>query len=297
MRGKWDLDTLPASLDNPLTETYYGQLDWNGGLTMIFDPSGYSLQVSANSDLIGTSLDLPMPYQKSADEPRKLSADLIGDNKQSSLSIKLGNDVEFWGGFNADSGSQLAFYDVMIGRHFRLGDNLNKQQGHLHLDMPKVDLAQWLPLINRFSATAEPEVITSSVRDRILSTAELPGAAAQQNTTSSIDAKAPAFPTLAGIHANIAQLNVLGQSFDKLHFDAQPTEHVWRVDADSQQFEGRIDFYPNWRDQGIKVVAKKLHLSPAVSGVETVALAPTSMLEHLPTLAVDVISLMTYRRC
>ncbi|MBO1896572.1 TIGR02099 family protein [Shewanella sp. BF02_Schw] len=288
MRGKWDLDALPASLHNPMTETYHGLLDWNGGLTMIFDPSGYSLQVSANSDLIGTSLDLPMPYQKSADEPRKLSADLIGDNKQSSLSIKLGNDLEFWGGFNADSGSQLAYYDVMIGRHFRLGDNLNKQQGHLHLDLPKVDLAQWLPLINRFSATAEPEVITSSVRDRILTAAELPGATAQHNATSPIEATAPAFPKLVGIHANIAQLNVLGQSFDKLHFDAQPTEHVWRVDADSQQFAGRIDFYPNWRDQGIKVVAKKLHLFPVVSGPETVELAPTSMLEHLPTLAVDV---------
>jgi uncharacterized protein (TIGR02099 family) len=290
MNGRWDLDTLPASLHNPLSDTYRGKMDWNGGLTMIFDPSGYTLQVSANTDLIGTSLDLPMPYQKSIDEPRKLSADLIGDNKQSSLSIKLGNDVEFWGEFNADSGGQLAFYDVMIGRHFKLGDTLNKQQGHIHLDLPKVDLAQWLPIINRFSVSAEPNLITSSVRDRILTADELPGIATQDNTaeTTAVSNAAAAFPRLVGIHANIEQLNVLGQSFDKLHFYAQPTEQVWRFDAQSQQFDGRIDFYPNWRDQGIKVVAKKLYLYPSVSMAEQTEPTAASMLQYLPTLAIDV---------
>lgn len=290
LKGRWDLDALPDSLDNPLTETYHGNMDWNGQLTMIFDPSGYSLQVSANSDLVGTSLDLPIPYEKSAAEPKTLSAELIGDNKQSSLSIKLGNDVEFWGGFNADNGSQLAFYDVMIGRHFRLGDRLNKQYGHIHVDLPKVDLAQWLPLINRFSATAEPEVVTSLIRDRILTVAELPDTELQQPISPAVDANlaTPAFPPLAGIHANIGQLTVLGQSFDKLHFDAKPTEHVWRFDAQSQQFDGRIDFYANWRDQGIKVVASKLHLLPTASATKSDDLSPTVMLQNLPTLAIDV---------
>jgi uncharacterized protein (TIGR02099 family) len=290
MNGRWDLDTLPASLHNPLSDTYQGKMDWNGGLTMIFDPSGYSLQVSANSDLIGTSLDLPMPYQKSAAEPRKLSVDLIGDNKQSSLSIKLANDVEFWGEFNADSGRRLAFYDVMIGRHFKLGDRLNKQQGHIHVDLPKVDLAQWLPIINRFSVSAEPDVVRSSVRDRILTADELPGMATQDNRTetTAVSNGARSFPRLAGIHADIEQLNVLGQSFDKLHFYAEPTEQVWRFDAESQQFDGRIDFYPNWRDQGIKVVAQKLYLYPSVSMVEQTEPTAVSMLQYLPTLAIDV---------
>ncbi|WP_350431960.1 YhdP family protein [Shewanella sp. H8] len=290
MAGRWDLASLPSELTNPMTGTYNGDLNWDGELTMIFDPSGYSLQVSVKSDLVGTSLDLPSPYKKSAVEPQILRADLIGDNKQSSLSIKLGNNVEFWGGFNAENGSQLAFYDIMIGRHFRLGDTLNKQQGHLHLDLPKIELAQWLPLINRFSTATEPQVVTSSVRDRILSAHELPDAVIPANTIASTESTVVAseFPKLLGIHADIAQLNVLGQSFDKLHFDAQPTEHLWRVEAESQQFDGRIDFYPNWRDQGIKVVAKKLHLFPSLSSIESVELSSTSMQQHLPTLAVDV---------
>jgi len=290
MRGQWDLDALPASLHNPLSDTYHGQMDWKGGLTMIFDPSGYSLQVSANSDLIGTSLDLPMRYQKSAAEPRKLTVDLIGDNKQSSLSIKLANDVDFWGGFNADNGSQLAFYDVMIGRLFTLGDKLNKQQGHIHLDLPSIALAQWLPIINRFHVTAKPDVVTSSVRDRIVISDELLGTTTQDNpvVTTVVANAATAFPQLVGVHADIDQLKVLGQSFDKLHFDAQPTANVWRFEAESQQFAGRIDFYPNWRDQGIKVVAQKLHLFPTASMVEQTKSTPTSMLQYLPTLAIDV---------
>ncbi|MGI2170301.1 YhdP family protein [Shewanella sp. MF05960] len=305
MGGRWDLDTLSNQLNNPMTGLYHGELDWDGALTMVFDSSGYSLQVSANSDLVGVALDLPTPYAKSADEPKKLRADLIGDNKQSSLSIKLGNDVEFWGGFNAEYGDNLAFYDVMVGRHFKLGDKLRKQYGHLHLDLPKVELAQWLPLIKRFSAAAEPEVIASSVRDRILTDTEL---SSLNNPTLAAVNNVPApaaFPPLVGIHANVAQLNVLGQSFDQLQFDAQPTEYVWRFDAISEQFDGRIDFYSNWREQGIKVVANKLHLSPktqklpsttqaAISSETVDATNEASMIEQMPTLAVDVEDFSVY---
>lgn len=305
MDGRWNLDALSSQLQNPMTGLYRGELDWQGAMTMVFDPSGYSLQVSLSSDLLGTELDLPTPYAKSALEPKLLRADLVGDNKQSSLSIKLGNDVEFWGGFNAEYGDNLVFYDVMVGRHFKLGDKLRKQYGHLHLDLPKVELAQWLPLIKRFSAAAEPQVIASSVRDRILTDTELQTTNNTALATAN-QASAPAvFPPLVGIHANVAQLNVLGQSFDQLQFDAEPTEYVWRFDAISEQFDGRIDFYSNWREQGIKVAAKKLHLSPtsqvqspssqaAIANESVDAISKTSILDQIPTLAIDVDDFSVY---
>ena len=298
MGGRWDLDTLSSQLHNPMTGLYTGKLDWDGALTMIFDPSGYSLQVSARSDMVGVALDLPTPYSKSADEPKKLRADLIGDNKQSSLSIKLGNDVEFWGGFTADNGGRLAFYDVMVGRHFKVGDKLQKQQGHLHLDLPKVALEQWLPLIQRFSVVAEPQVIASSVRDRILTDTELP---INQDTNLPVpvdDNASSALPLLVGIHAKIAQLTALNQTFDELQFDAQPTDNAWRFDAVSQQFDGVIDFYSNWREQGIKVVAKKLHIAAPTQttllGTPIDASHATSILTQLPTLAIDVDDFSVY---
>ncbi|GGP41678.1 DUF3971 domain-containing protein [Shewanella saliphila] len=292
MGGRWDLDTLPSKLNNPLSDTYTGKLDWNGALTMIFDPSGYSLQMSASSDLLGVALDLPSPYKKSAVEPKKLRADLIGDNKQSSLSIKLGQDVEFWGGFNPENGGDLAFYDVMVGRHFKLGDKLKKQNGHLHLDLPKVELEQWLPIIKRFSSAAAPKMAASSVRDRILTDNEVPTMANQQGAAVNPTSSPSSFPRLVGIHANIAKLTALGQSFDQLQFDAEPTEYVWRFNARSDQFDGRIDFYSNWRDQGIKVVAKKLRISPppqtVLHGEPSSTPTHTSLISQLPTLAIDV---------
>ncbi|WP_188739666.1 YhdP family protein [Shewanella inventionis] len=292
MGGRWDLDNLSSELTNPLTGLYHGELEWDGALTMVFDPSGYSLQVSANSDMLGVALDLPAPYAKAAIEPKKLRADLIGDNKQSSLSIKLGNEVEFWGGFNAENGGQLAFYDVMVGRQFKVGDKLKKQFGHLHLDLPKVELAQWLPLIKRFSAVAEPEVIASSVRDRILTDTEIPSIIAANSAVAIDDTTQAVLPPLVGIHANVAQLNVLGQTFDELQFDAEPTDSAWRFDAISQQFNGRIDLYSNWREQGIKVAAKKLFLSspkqltPQNEQLDDIQHA--SIVMQLPTLAVEV---------
>ncbi|MGB6137798.1 MAG: YhdP family protein [Shewanella sp.] len=290
MSGRWDLDTLPSKLNNPMSSTYNGKLDWDGALTMIFDPSGYSLQMSASSDLLGVALDLPSPYTKSAVEPKKLRADLIGDNKQSSLSIKLGQDVEFWGGFNPESGGHLAFYDVMIGRHFKLGDKLKKQNGHLHLDLPKVELEQWLPIIKGFSSTAAPAVIASSVRDRILTDNEVPTMVTQETVAVNPAPSPTLFPPLVGIHANVAQLTALGQSFDQLQFDAEPTEYVWRFNALSEQFDGQIDFYSNWRDQGIKVVAKKLRISPPPQTVLHGEPSSTQshLISQLPTLAIDV---------
>ncbi|WP_315903071.1 YhdP family protein [Shewanella phaeophyticola] len=196
------------------------------------------------------------------------------------------------GGFNPENGGHLAFYDVMIGRHFKLGDKLKKQNGHLHLDLPKVELEQWLPIIKRFSSTAAPDVIASSVRDRILTDSEVPTMATQQTATVNPTSSSASFPRLMGIHANVAKLTALGQSFDQLQFDAEPTEYAWRFNARSDQFDGLIDFYSNWRDQGINVVAKKLRISPppqtVLHGEPSSTQSHTNLLSQLPTLAIDV---------
>ncbi|WOT04782.1 YhdP family protein [Shewanella youngdeokensis] len=271
--GQWQLDTVPSALDNPLSQYVDGGVDWSGGLMLIFDPSGFRIQAQVESDLLGTALSLPAPFSKAADQKALFTAELIGDNKQASLGIKLNDQLEFWGGFDALSAGSLTHFDLLLGRLFKPGDQLRKQQGHLKIDLDHTEFSPWLPIIKGFTAA-----ISSS-----------------DSATS--EAKSPAFfPPLTSISADFNELDLSGQKINDLHFEAGPTEHAWRFEATSQQFDGRIDFYPDWITQGLKVVASKLYLSPEAQAGTGVTAAPESVISKLPPLAVDVDDFKIYDR-
>ncbi|MEZ9596747.1 YhdP family protein [Shewanella sp. 10N.261.52.F9] len=265
--GQWQLTDLPEELQNPLSYYYTGQADWSGDLRLIFDPIGYRIQARVESDLLGANLLLPEPFTKGKDEPRKLVAELIGDNKQASLGIKLANQMEFWGGFDADSGNALAHYDILLGRLFKPGDQLRKSKGHLQIDIDNTEFSPWLPIIEGFVAQGKSEL---SVSD------------SEQAKPASF------FPALASIDADFNDLNLMGQPLADLHFSAQPTEHAWRFDITSKEFDGRIDFYPDWVNQGLKIVASKFHMSPETRTEETAHYKSDTIMANLPPLAVDV---------
>ncbi|QIR13381.1 YhdP family protein [Shewanella aestuarii] len=263
--GRWDIDKFPASFTTPLSDYYQGQFDWTGELMMMFGDQGYSLRAQAESELQGVSLTLPLPYTKQAKDKKRLTAELIGDNKASSLSVKLADQAEFWAGFSQDSDQLFEFYELMLGRHFKLGDQLTKQGGQIYIDFEKAHLADWQPIINRFTAKAAAEI-----------------SADHAETENRL------FPDLAKINAKIAEFELLGQRFNKLNLSATPQEHVWRFDVTSEQFDGRVDFYPSWREQGLKVVADKLYLSFEPKKPNETQFSPAEILQGLPPLAVDV---------
>ena len=263
LSGQWQLNDLPESLNNPLSDYYKGNVDWSGGLMLIFDSTGYRIQARVDSDLIGTEFDLPAPFAKPSEQAAAFTAELIGDNKQSSLGIKLNKQLEFWGGFDVESGNGLAHFDLLLGRLFKPGDQLRKKQGHLQIELDKTEFSPWLPIIQSFTAKSELPADTAV-------------------TSKSF------FPPLVSIDANFNELDLMGQALNELHFDAAPTEHSWRFDATSEQFDGRIDFYPDWVKQGLKVVASKLYLSPDAKTDETAHYKSDTVLANLPPLAVDV---------
>lgn len=263
LAGQWQLANLPVELNNPLSDYYKGNVDWSGGLMLIFDSTGYRIQARVDSDLIGTEFDLPAPFAKSSEQAAAFTAELIGDNKQSSLGIKLNKQLEFWGGFDVESGNGLAHFDLLLGRLFKPGDQLRKKQGHLQIELDKTEFSPWLPIIQGFTAKSE------------------------LTTDTTVTSKS-FFPPLVSIDANFNELDLMGQALNELHFSAAPTEHSWRFDATSEQFDGRIDFYPDWVKQGLKIVSSKLYLSPEAKPDETAHYKSDTVLANLPPLAVDV---------
>ncbi|WP_232775169.1 MULTISPECIES: YhdP family protein [unclassified Shewanella] len=273
LTGHWLLDNLPNELNNPLSDYYSGELDWTGGLMLIFDPSGYRIQARVDSDLLGTELALPAPFTKASTKTAEFTAELIGDNKESSLGIKLDKQLEFWGGFDLESGNGLAHFDLLLGRLFKPGDQLRKTKGHLQIDLDKTEFSPWLPIIQSFTAKSE-KTLELDVDTGVES--------------GSLTATDSFFPPLVSIEANFNDLDLMGQPLNDLHFNAGPTEYSWRFDATSEQFDGRIDFYPDWVKQGLKVVASKLYMSPKAKTDETAHFKSDTVLANLPPLAVDV---------
>ena len=260
--GVWQLAELPDSLDNPLKDFYSGELNWNGGMTLIFDPIGYRIQAQVSSDLVGVDLKLPNPFTKAKGESRKLTAELIGDNKQSSLGIKLGKNMEFWGGFDLTSANKLAHFDLLLGRLFRPGDQLKKNKGHLQLSIDQTKFAPWLPIITKFTHSDKVEI----------------GEQADGNF----------FPPLISIDGKIDHLDLMGQALTDLTLKANPIEHVWRFEAESNEFDGRVDFYQDWSTQGLKLVGTKFHMAPLIKKPENVRFKSDTVLQNLPPLAIDV---------
>jgi len=289
LKGVWQLEELPAELDNPLMDFYVGEVNWDGAMTLIFDQTGYRIQAQVNSDLLGTELMLPPPFSKAADEKRRLSAELIGDNKQSSLGIKLGKQVEFWGGFDLEAGDQLDHFDLLLGRLFKPGDQLKRDQGHLQLDIAQTEFSPWLPIITRFTsaATAETSIapVVSDSETEPVPAPELnpdPKAPVQEEQTRGF------FPPLISIDAQIDDLNLMGQTLSELTMTAAPLEELWRFEAESNEFDGRIDFYPDWSTQGLKMVAKKFYIAPEVKEEAKADFKSHTVLNNLPPLALDV---------
>ncbi|PWF62201.1 TIGR02099 family protein [Shewanella sp. BC20] len=268
MKSRWDLSRLPQDLHNPLSDFYQGKVAWGGNLNMVFDDQGYQIQANVGSDLVGASLKLPGAFAKPEDEPRPLMAEFSGDQQTATLRVKLDKQAEFVGGFEAEKGTQFSYFDLLLGRLFDVGEVSNTEQGHIQIDVTSGKLINWLPVINAFVGTDHQPVRT--------------GILVEEASHSAL------FPSVAGIDANIGKFDLLGQGLTELRLSAKPNEHGWRFDAVASEFEGTVDFYPNWMTQGLKVTANKFYFSPEVKPEGEGDFAADQVLTNLPPVAVNV---------
>jgi len=268
MKSRWDLSRLPQELHNPLSGFYQGKVAWGGNLSMVFDEQGYQIQAKLGSDLVGASLTLPGVFAKPTDEPRPLLAEFSGDQQAAILRVKLDKQAEFIGGFEAEKGTQFSYFDLLLGRLFEATEVPNTELGHIKIDVTSGKLAHWLPVINAFIGTDNKPVRT--------------GILVEKADHSAL------FPAVVGIDANIGKFDLLGQGLTDLRLSANPNDNGWRFDAKASEFEGTIDFYPNWMTQGLKVAASKFYFSPEVKSEGEADFAADQVLTNLPPVAVNV---------
>ncbi|MGE6380879.1 YhdP family protein [Shewanella baltica] len=267
LKSRWDLNRLPEELHNPLSDFYQGKISWDGAMTMLFTEKGYQIQAKVTSDMVGTQLSFPGYFAKPEDEPRPLVAEFIGDQNDATLDVKLASHAEFIGGFDAEKGANFSYFDLLLGRLFDEDEARNTEKGHIQIDLGKAKLADWLPVINTFVG-----------QDKLPKTGIL---------VEDIDHDS-LFPAVASIDSHIGRLDLLGQQLTELRLNAKPNETGWRFNTVANEFDGWVDFYPNWRTQGLKVVASKFYFSPEVKPDTDADFASDQVLTNLPPVAVNV---------
>lgn len=294
--GDWDLDKLPQELNNPLQSFYAGKMRWKGYLQLIFDEGGFRIQANADTDLKRSELTLPAPFNKAKGQTLKVSAELLGDNKQASLGIRMADLAEFWGSFDVTE-ERLKHYDIMLGRLFRSGDQLNKADGKLWLALKDTQFSDWQPVIESFLDFNKPAADSQTAANRAAS--DTPATAKPATTESTVASTATAshaaakrgfFPPLVAIGGTVAQLDMLGQRFTQVSLDAQDTQSSWLFNIDAPAFAGSIEIFPDWWQQGLKVVASRVYLNatPPLVAANGAAPAVDNALTQLPPLALDI---------
>ncbi len=278
--GAWNLDKLPKELNNPLQSFYAGKMNWKGYLQLIFDDSGFRIQANADADLKQSQLLLPAPFNKAKGQALTVSAELLGDDKQASLGIRMGDLAEFWGSLDAAE-DRLKHYDIMLGRPFRSGDKLHKTDGKLWLALKDTQFSDWQPVIESFldfkQAASSSDAAATNATNRASETAS--------------SAKKPSFfPPLVAIGGTVAQLDILGQRFNQIHLDAHDTQASWLFNIDAPAFAGSIEIFPDWLQQGLKVVASRVYLNatPPLVAADADAAKADNAVTQLPPLALDI---------
>ncbi|MCU8039389.1 YhdP family protein [Shewanella oncorhynchi] len=267
LKSRWDLSRLPDELHNPLSDFYQGKISWDGAMTMLFTEQGYQIQAKVTSDMLGTQLLLPGYFAKPENEPRPLVAEFVGDQDNATLDVKLASHAEFIGGFDADKGANFSYFDLLLGRLFGEDEARNTEQGHIQVDLGKAKLAEWLPVINAFvgqEKIPKTGILVDDIPHKSL------------------------FPAVVSIDSHIGRLDLLGQELTELRLNAKPNETGWRFNTVANEFDGWIDFYPNWKTQGLKVVANKFYFSPEVKPNTDADFASDQVLTNLPPVAVNV---------
>ncbi|MCK7636131.1 MULTISPECIES: YhdP family protein [unclassified Shewanella] len=267
LKSRWDLNRLPDELHHPLSDFYQGKISWDGAMDMLFTEQGYQIQAKVTSDMLGTQLSFPGYFAKPEDEPRSLVAEFIGDQNDAILDVKLASHAEFVGGFTADNGTRFSYFDLLLGRLFDEDEAKNTEQGHIQIDLGKAKLAEWLPVINAFVG-----------QEKMPKTGILVDEIPHKNV----------FPAVASIDSHIGRLDLLGQQLTELRLNAKPNETGWRFNANANEFEGWIDFYPNWMTQGLKIAASKFYFAPELKNDAEADFGAEQVLTNLPPVAVNV---------
>jgi uncharacterized protein (TIGR02099 family) len=210
-----------------------GSVEWQGALAIKnFHDGQFSYQLNLQSDLATAQLNLPAPYNKNLNDEMLASAKVYGNQDQSRIDVKLGDELNFYGNLN----HQLVSFTQS---HLILGDEemyLPMNGFHITTQLAEANFEQWQPFVG--------DIIDS-----------LP--AANEADTSPALLEKP-----QRIRGNVGKLTFLNESIQGVSFNLEDELSWWLLELTSKEARAKVKFYPDWHTQGLDVQADFIHLAP-----------------------------------
>ncbi|WP_372873192.1 YhdP family protein, partial [Shewanella sp.] len=290
LKGGWNLDSLPESLANPLSPYYGGVVAWQGDLALTLPSQGdWLISAAAQSSLRNAELNLPAPFAKGAGTPMPFTLALNGSADRLKLDLTLDDKGRFESEILPATGNMSSFLLTLTDSLAALDAKRAASEGLENSDPEPLsdvaDSSQEAPAPPEYSATPRAGQLEVSLQQATFEL-WLPIIMGFVNQGGEVVGES-FFPPLTAINTELGSLSIFGQELSQTRIQARPEHGLWRIGTESAEFEGDIDFFPDWHTGGLKLRAKRLYLAPAFNDQES-AFTATDIAVNLPPLAVDV---------
>ena len=150
LKGAHQAQQLAQALHAPAAALVQGDIAWQLALALNLPQSGFSYSARLQSDLAGTELTLPAPYNKSAADSMSLLVTANGNEQRSLLAAHLHNKLHFHAELMHDN---QQFSRVQLNAASR-DTGLGSSGFNVSVDLPQADFISWFELIQQqFAAT------------------------------------------------------------------------------------------------------------------------------------------------
>jgi len=270
MHGKWPLDALNIPQGKALKPFYAGDLNWQGQLSLLLHNKGHNLDIELKSDLENVALKFPSPLYKPPHQQEEFAVRITGDEKKSLIYAHLGERMECNAEVTHDQDTSKTYYNLILGRLFNQNDPQAKEQGHLVFDFKRTQLDPWMKVIKALGSSYQ------NIKPRLK--------ASGQDVA------------LRSIHGQIEQLDAFDSEAKHIKVEGHKSDQGWIVDVDSDRLQGLFTFYPDWRKQGLKLVANYLQLDinnapQNDKQIKKIKRKSRDLMDDLPPLAVNLAEL------
>jgi uncharacterized protein (TIGR02099 family) len=228
LSGNWDTSKLAQIVNDDLAALFVGASNWTVDVALDLMADNFSYIAELNSDLLGTSADLPVPLAKPASETLALNIKSRGDRVASSVDLSLADIVRFEGA--------LAHKEKQFNRaHLALGPTELETRGlgfSISADFDTLIVEQWIPFISAISKDADKSKTTLLGMPK-------------------------------RIFIDTEKLSIAGQSFSDVDMIVKRLDDQWTFDVDANELRGNISLFDEWFSKGVVIDAEYIRIAKA----------------------------------
>ena len=240
------LKELPENLQNYAA----GDLAWKGLLSLnMYHDGGFTYDLDISSTLKNTLLNLPSPFEKSADELVAVNAHITGQAANTTINASAGEQLKFYGVLNHEKAS-FSKAHLILGSEEML---LPTKGFHISTKLEQVNAAQWQPFI--FDIIESINTVNN----------EVPLAGPLELAQNVVKPNSTLFETPERIRGEIGSLYYGDYALTNTLFNLESIDKTWLLDLNSKEVRSQLKLHNDLQIKGIEVDADFIHIVKSVS--------------------------------